>query len=45
MEQYFATVSQTMEGYGDFEAEAFAFKVSTYQPLIEKGTWAHKVFS
>lgn len=26
MEQYFATISETMEGYGDFEVEAFAFK-------------------
>ena len=28
MEQYFATICETMEGYGDFEAEALAFKVS-----------------
>ena len=27
MEQYFATISETMEGYGEFEAEALAFKV------------------
>lgn len=35
MEQYFATVSETMEGYGDFEVEALAFKVRVYQNLIE----------
>jgi hypothetical protein len=27
MEQYFAMISETMEGYGDFEVEALAFKV------------------
>ncbi|KAF9781291.1 hypothetical protein BJ322DRAFT_1010829 [Thelephora terrestris] len=26
MEQYFAMISETMEGYGDFEVEALAFK-------------------
>jgi hypothetical protein len=27
MEQYFTTISETMEGYGEFETEAWAFKV------------------
>lgn len=45
MEQYFATVSQTMEGYGDFEAEALAFKVCVSQPLTENGPRAHEIIS
>lgn len=27
MEQYFATIGETVEGYGEFEVEALAFKV------------------
>ena len=27
MEQYFAIIGETMEGYGEFEAEALGFKV------------------
>lgn len=27
MEQYFATIGETMEGYGEFEVEALGFKV------------------
>ena len=44
MEQYFATISETMEGYGEFEAEALALKVRVYQPLTENGRRAHGVF-
>ena len=43
MEQYFAMVCETMEGYGDFEAEALAFKVCICQPPT-KGPRAHEAF-
>ena len=44
MEQYFATICETMEGYGDFEAEALAFKVSIYQTRLDSSR-AYKVSS
>jgi hypothetical protein len=44
MEQYFATISETMDGYGDFEVEALAFKVRTCKPLGKNGPRTHKVF-
>ena len=31
MEQYFANIGETMEGYGEFEAEGLAFKVCIFQ--------------
>jgi len=31
MEQYFATIGETMEGYGEFEVEALGFKVRIFQ--------------
>jgi len=33
MEQYFANIGETMEGYGEFEAEALAFKVCIFQSV------------
>lgn len=44
MEQYFAMVSETMEGYGDFEAEALAFKVRFFRLLAKKDPRAYKAF-
>lgn len=38
MEQYFATISETMEGYGDFEVEALAFKVRIYRSNHQERT-------
>jgi len=32
MEQYFATIGETMEGYGEFEAESLGFKVCIPNP-------------
>ena len=43
MEQYFAMVCETMEGYGGFEAEALAFKVCVCQPPT-KGPRAYEAF-
>ena len=31
MEQFFATIGETMEGYGEFEVEALGFKVRISQ--------------
>jgi hypothetical protein len=43
MEQYFATIGETMEGYGEFEAEALAFKVYILQ-FAQPDARAHKLF-
>lgn len=32
MEQYFAIIGETMEGYGEFEVEALGFKVCISHP-------------
>ena len=44
MEQYFAAISETMEGYGDFEVEALAFKVCFDHCLAENEPRAHGIF-